>query len=488
MNAKRFKARDMRTALTLVREKLGEDAIILSNKRIEGGVEIIATSPTIAEDVAASNHPSQPDNKAHAQEIAKRLAQKKQSFDANKLASEPKATPAPKKRQSLVEPEEHDEVASLFSDHFKAQLEEAQQERFERSSEQPVNNHYAASEQQAARTQRPARPKPQPRRPQPPYEYSEDDFVPPQASFGAEPQRDDPALVAMREEMRFLRSMLENQLSGLAWKDMETKDPMKVMMSKKLLDYGFSNEVAEKVVAHLNGVSNEREAWLQAMTILRQFLPTTDDDIIAEGGVVALLGATGVGKTTTIAKLAARYTLRYGPDDVALISTDSYRIAAHEQLKTYGRILGCTVRVVDTPEALSRTLDQLYDKRLILIDTAGMSQRDIRLPKQLAGLRDESIRSYLVMSSTAQRKVLEETIRAFKGIDISGTILTKLDETMSLGESLSAVIKHRMPVSYITNGQRVPEDMEIASSNLLVKLLNQTHKSESKDWKREMVA
>jgi flagellar biosynthesis protein FlhF len=185
---------------------------------------------------------------------------------------------------------------------------------------------------------------------------------------------------------------------------------------------------------------------------------------------VALVGATGVGKTTTIAKLAARYALRHGRERVALVTTDSYRIAAHEQLRTYGRILGIPVRIANNREELTESLKLLSDKDLVLIDTAGMSQRDVRLSQQFSLVEEAApaIKTYLVLSTTTHRAGLTEVVKTFGKVKLDGCILTKLDETTSLGGAISTLAEHKLPVAYVSDGQRVPEDIHIARAPNLI--------------------
>jgi len=205
--------------------------------------------------------------------------------------------------------------------------------------------------------------------------------------------------------------------------------------------------------------------------VLGRGLSVTRDDILTRGGIAALIGPTGVGKTTTVAKLAARYNLRHGPNRVALITTDSYRIGAFEQLCTFGMILDAPVRLVRTAQELQDAIKAFSDKSLILIDTAGMSQRDLRLSQQFALLNDPArIRSYLVLAANAQHSVLQETAAAFARIPLSGAILTKVDETTRLGAALSVVHEQNLPLAYICNGQRVPEDLQAAQVDALIRL------------------
>jgi flagellar biosynthesis protein FlhF len=195
-----------------------------------------------------------------------------------------------------------------------------------------------------------------------------------------------------------------------------------------------------------------------------------NDDILSQGGVVALVGPTGVGKTTSVAKLAARYLLRHGPKSVALITADDQRIGAHEQLKIYGQILDLPVRVARDHGSLQAALSELRAHRLILIDTAGMSQRDVRLAEQLSMVRSGSpaVKLYLVLAANAQIAALEETVAAFSTTALQGAIITKADETSSFGGVLSVLSSHGLPVAYVSEGQRVPEDLAPARAHSLV--------------------
>ena len=216
------------------------------------------------------------------------------------------------------------------------------------------------------------------------------------------------------------------------------------------------------------------QAWRDLARILENNVRVGQDVILKNGGAVALIGPTGVGKTTTIAKLAARFALEYGPDQVALISTDNYRIGASEQLLTYGRIMGCAVKVVEDVTTLSEALYQLRNRSLVLIDTAGLGQRDTRLEEELMELDRNArikLQHYLVLPGTAQRKVLEDAVRRFGKAGVDGLIITKLDESVSIGDALSISIEQDIPIAYTTSGQRVPEDLEIGDARRLVSML-----------------
>ncbi len=275
----------------------------------------------------------------------------------------------------------------------------------------------------------------------------------------------------MRHEIQMIRKLLEHQVSGLMWQEVERREPVRALLIKALVKAGFSENFADHLMSQLPEGEDLANSWESVQHQLMTQLPEGHDEILREGGAIALLGPTGVGKTTTIAKLAAAFGKKFGMEQVALVTTDHYRIGAFEQLQTYGRIIGCVVKQAKTAEELSEVLYQLRNRRLVLIDTAGIGQRDVRLSEQLDTLSRNSrvtIKNYLVLSATAQRRVLEETFNQFHRVPISGCILTKLDESLTLGDALCVSIQHSLPVSYITDGQRVPEDIQAANALELV--------------------
>ena len=280
----------------------------------------------------------------------------------------------------------------------------------------------------------------------------------------------DPALLDLRREVRTLRGMLEHQLSDLAWGEMGRKQPRRALLMRRLRELGLSAGLSQRIAADIRESNDFERAWRDALARLAHYLPVTDDDILAQGGVVALVGPTGVGKTTTVAKLAARFILRHGTGTVGLITTDEHRIGAQEQLKIYGKILGAPVWVARDAATLAAARDEMQGRKLVLVDTAGMSQRDVRLAEQFELIRTAhtSIRPYLVLAATGQLAALEETVRAFTQTRLAGCVITKVDETTSLGPVLSAVSQYRLPVAYVSEGQRVPEDLRPARSASLV--------------------
>lgn len=278
------------------------------------------------------------------------------------------------------------------------------------------------------------------------------------------------ALTAMGQELKALRSLLEHQLSGIAWGEFSRRHPLRATLLRRLLELGLSHRVAEGAITSLPAMADLHSAWRMVLGILAHQLAVAQNELLADGGIVALLGPTGVGKTTTVAKLAARFALCHGSKWVALITTDGYRVGAHEQLNTFGRIMDVPVRVANSPAALRQALDAFSDRRLVLIDTAGMSQRDIRFSKQVSFIRRgaPAVRNYLVLSATTQTLGLEQAVGAFQGAKVDGCVITKLDEATSLGNVLSALVQYRIPLAYISDGQRVPEDLALAKPHKLV--------------------
>jgi flagellar biosynthesis protein FlhF len=227
--------------------------------------------------------------------------------------------------------------------------------------------------------------------------------------------------------------------------------------------------VASGIARGIRNIQNTEQAWRNALYELASQINVTDDDIISKGGIVALVGSTGVGKTTTIAKLAARFCMRHSKEQLALITTDNYRVGAEKQLSIYGQILGVPVHHASNSQELVRLLQGMQDKKLVLIDTAGMSQKDRRLRMLSDSLaRLKRIRVYLVAAANTQGRAVQELMNHYGRDHLHGCILTKLDETASLGEALSILMEHRLPLAYLSDGQNVPEDLKPARVSTVV--------------------
>jgi flagellar biosynthesis protein FlhF len=294
--------------------------------------------------------------------------------------------------------------------------------------------------------------------------------TPPAATAAEVKLSEEPAFVAMQAELKSLRGLLVHQLSGMAWENETKYHPLRARLLQRLIALGLSPNLSRNITQQVDEQDDIDHNWRMALGELAHRLPVQGDDILDHKGVVAIVGATGVGKTTTVAKLAARYILRHGPKRVALITTDNYRVAAHEQLRSYARIMGAPMRVAADLDSLQDALAKFHDKELILIDTAGMSQRDMRLNEQFALLNQSGhpVSVYLTLAVNHQRAVLHDVVRAFKSVNLAGCILTKLDETTSLGGGLSVAAEQQLPIAYISDGQQVPEDLHPARSHALI--------------------
>lgn len=273
-------------------------------------------------------------------------------------------------------------------------------------------------------------------------------------------------------ELRLLRSLMEEQVAALAWNDLRRREPARSASLRKMLSAGFSVGLARKLVEHMpEGADvNRGMRWTKAALQAMLSVIPEEGNIINQGGIFALVGPTGVGKTTTVAKLAAQATLRFGAEHVALITTDTYRIGAVDQLRVYAKILGVPVIAIRDENDMRVALSDLRSRRIVLIDTIGMGQRDRRLVDQVALLcgNGKPVKRLLLLSAVAQPNVLAEVVEAYKGPQLSGCILTKLDESITLGGALDVLIRHKLSLYYVTNGQRVPEDLHLASPLYLV--------------------
>jgi flagellar biosynthesis protein FlhF len=359
MKMKRYQAKDMRQALTMIRAEQGPEAVILSSRRIAGGVEVCAAI----------------------------------DYD--------------------------------FSEVMAAQV--------------PV----------AAREEKwqPSLPDPEP------------------ALAGLSAQTD-----GVSDEIRSLRRLLETQVAALAWNDYTRRHPLKARVLQELTNVGVSRELAWSVLDELPDQFDSSQATRLPLALLARRITTTTSLAFEHGGIVALVGPHGVGKTTTIAKLATRWVLDRGPRDIALISMDRDRFGSQEQLQALGRLLGVQTFVADDMESLAALLDQLGERRLVLIDTPGLNPRSERLPRELGALPAlrPGIEIGLVLAASAQAGALDEAMERYALLRPNYCLLTRLDDAPSLGGALSALARSNLPLAWLSGGPRVPEDLEPARSHQLV--------------------
>ena len=463
MKIKRFHAKDMRSTIRNVREQLGADAVILSNRRVADGVEIIA---------AIDYDESLLDAQLPTEKTAERVA----AAPATEMAASVFETEPliPSRNNSKAKNNSGDDLPDVYSEaalnsRLKQQSEyhspvtvSAPDFAIPELDDEPVPQNSDSSETNFTRE----------------APFISETLAARQTQTAAQTNAhiwsEDPSILAMQDELKSLRGLLVNQLSGLAWGQETRYHPLRARLLQRLLALGLSPVLARETAAQCDENDDIEKNWRCALARIAKRLPVNEEDILEQGGIVALVGATGVGKTTTIAKLAARYMLQHGSQKVLLITTDTNRVAAHEQLRSYARILGVPMRVAGDADALHSLIHGFADKELILIDTAGMSQRDMKLSQQLSMITEgakgggREVKIYLTLAANSQRRVLEEVAEAFNKIPLAGAVLTKLDETSSLGGSLSVTIEQGLPVAWFSDGQQVPEDLHRARPHSLV--------------------
>ncbi len=274
---------------------------------------------------------------------------------------------------------------------------------------------------------------------------------------------------AMQQEVRSLRELLQGELEHMSWNDKRLRQPLQARVLEELTALDIAPDVAMKLATLAPTRTTVDNPAHIPLALLVRHLPVVDDLSTVNGGVIALVGPTGAGKTTTIAKLAARWSMQHGPSDLALVSTDGYRIGAREQLMTYARILGAPMHVANSGRELARVLERLKSKKLVLIDTAGMGPRDVRLSEQLAALQLGAARARVLLALPAQGEghALEEIVRSFSSVKPAACIVTKVDEAASLGAVISTTLRHTLRIAYLCTGQRVPEDLHAAHQRKL---------------------
>ena len=443
MKIKRFFAADIRQAMRMVKEELGADAVIMSNRTVDGGIEIVAAQDfdeqsiqnTLKEQTAGKKPEPQPAPvAAHG---GKKIVLP--NFDAAK------------KRLQLLNSQ-------------RKQGPEASAPAPEQPVRRPVDQYVGYAEKiQLRGTPETAAPKAAV------AAVREDPLKhlkTPEKPAGLSEQ----LLMEMSKELKYLRTTMDTKLAAISWSHSSQATPVRTDLLRRLTGMSLSKKLSVMIADHFVNHTDAEAVFTKAQEMLVKVLPMANDNLLETGGIVALVGPTGVGKTTTIAKLAAQFILKHGSSQVALITTDNYRIAAHEQLNTYGRILDVPVRIASSPQELRQLIHGFSDKRLILIDTAGMGQRDMKLVEQINTLQQNelSIRSYLVMSAATEYKAMKAIIKAFSVFNPQASILTKLDEAMTIGPALSAIIENNLPMAFITDGQQVPEDLHGAHARSLV--------------------
>jgi flagellar biosynthesis protein FlhF len=268
----------------------------------------------------------------------------------------------------------------------------------------------------------------------------------------------------MQRELKELREMLRGELAHMSWHEKLPKDPLQARVLEQLTAMDIAPDVAVALAARTPKVPDSKDSSNLTVELLATYLRVVDNLRPVNGGVIALVGPTGAGKTTTIGKLATRWSMQHGSQDLALVSTDGYRVGARDQLMTYSRLLGAPLHTANSGEELAQALERLKSKKLVLIDTAGMGPRDVRLKEQLAALKLGAARArvFLALPAQGEPNALDEAVRSFANLTPDACILTKVDEAASLGAVLSTILRHKLRIAYLCNGQRVPEDLHAA--------------------------
>lgn len=446
MNVRKFIAATARDALRKVKETLGPDAIILSNRGIPGGVEIMAVA---ARDMAMIVPAAGRDEAPRGETV-------RDEDYAVTLSSPTAAAPRPlASEQAPVPPVRSAPVAPLSAP-------AARTARAQAPAPAPVQAAvHTASVTPPLRPVPPLAPRPAPQLDAAVSRQREADAPQPAAEV---------VPAAVMDEIRALRKIVEQHLAGFAWGEAARSQPAKTEVLRQMLDAGFSPQFARELLATLPSDLDAAQAlaWVKGGADRALLTIGAENDIVDRGGVYALVGPTGVGKTTTTAKLAARCVLRHGASKVALVTTDGYRIGAHEQLRIYGRILGIPVHLAKDADDLRQTLLELQHKHMVLVDTMGMSQRDQLVGEQVAMFGQSGVQRLLLLSATGRGDTLDDVVRAYNGPDLAGCILTKVDEAASLATALDVIMRLGLRLHYVSNGQRVPEDLHLPNRAYLL--------------------
>ncbi|WP_423601155.1 flagellar biosynthesis protein FlhF [Roseateles sp. MS654] len=530
MNVKRFTARSSREAMALVRQAFGDDAVVLSNKPCPEGVEVLAMAPegmSQIERVAASTPRSAPAAMPRQQPAAQPAMQRQDAQPRQALKQRLATAPAPQRAEPGFGGSVGDDVNAMamstlsFQDYVRERMLKRRAAEMngqpDPMMDEPVAPAYsqaqmnesvasmAAQREQRARSamqtlgarrvdERAYEPAPQPApapRVVPPVLRDEIRVQQPvqdlggiaagYAGMGGHPLNDMPSSrreQEMMSELRAMKGMIEERFGALAFMEKLQRQPAQARLTQKLLDAGFSPALVRKLVEGLPAqMTEESESHAWAANVLARNVHTAEQMPALEdqGGVFAMIGSTGVGKTTTTAKIAAAFATKYGASQLGLITLDAYRIGAHEQLRAYGRILGVPVHTAHDRASLEDLLELLSGKKMVLIDTAGTAQRDSRTAELLDMLAHKSIKRILVVNAAQQGETIEDVVGAWRGAEAQGVILSKLDEAVKLAPALDTVIRHKLRVLGVANGQRVPEDWHRLSSQALVQRALRSH-------------
>jgi flagellar biosynthesis protein FlhF len=457
MNIKRFHAPTSREALAKARMAFGEGTLILSNRPTANGVEVVAT----AEDTLSAL-----DSGAAASGTQALLTPAPQ-----RAARNAPSAPISANRNPVEEDTEQLAMSTLsFQDYVRERMLRRRHEALNSPAEtptltdrsrDPTSDRERMPAPQVARhnplrtapVERPAEPAPR-RRPEP-------QVAVPASSAGQQ---------SLMNELHAMKELIEDRFNTLSWLGQAKQNPIQSNLMLKLIRAGYSPALSRAILERMPEELSAAESVRWLMEVLERNLKTDmhAPPLYEEGGIFALVGSTGVGKTTTTAKLAAHCARIHGPASVGLITLDTYRVGAHEQLRTYGRMLGIVAHLAHDRAALQDLLGLLSGKKMVLIDTTGVAPRDPRKRDMLDVLDLPNVNRLLVLNAGCHGDTLDDVLTAFKTSGSQQAILSKVDEAVKLGPALDALIRHQMVLRGITNGQRVPEDWETADAHKLI--------------------
>jgi flagellar biosynthesis protein FlhF len=442
MNIKRFVASDTRKALNMVREKLGPDAIIISNRSVDDGVEILAAedfdeelteqgelntdNATFTSVANSTKKPARKPTRKQTKTRAKKSSQEiriepeKLSF-AEKIKSEIKARSGKKENKIDTDIEDkkdsESDTPALPSDLFDIRKVTERTNRENIEQQVIINN--------------------------------------------------------MRDEIDQLRGQMESQFTKIHAEQKPQQSPIHKNLLKQFQCIGLNKNLSGALVNTMQDVDSltPQAATREALALLTRQIITSNDDILTEGGVIALIGPAGAGKTITLAKLASQFIQRHQSKDIILVSTDTYRVGAQEQLMAYGRLLGVPVLKAKDQTEIRQILSAIGDKKLVLVDSGSLTQNDLRDPQNIPTVQAQlkGIKHYLVLPATMQSATLNHIVIALSASDvITGGIITKVDEAINLGASLAAAIQHKLPIAYWCDGQKISSHLYAAKAQHLI--------------------
>lgn len=450
MNIQRFIAPTAREALAKARLAFGDGTLILSNRPTATGIEVVATGEDTLAALDQSEMAGQ--NKGKNPSFARKLAEQ---------AGEP------------MNPVE-DDVTQLamstlsFQDYVRERM---LRRRHEASTGQLASPPKAPTP--AAPRQRPVAPAVMPIQVERPVQFKSTPLkTTPRPPTPPQPVAPTPMSQGIADELHAMKTLIEDRFNTLTWLGQARQNPIQSNLMLKLIRAGYSPTLARTVLERMPEELDAAESVRWVMDILERNLKTdaASDPIHIEGGIFALIGSTGVGKTTTAAKLAGLCAQKYGAASVGLITLDTYRVGAHEQLRAYGRMLGVVAHLAHDRAALQDLLNLLTNKKMVLVDTTGLAPSDPRKRDMLEVLNLPKVNRLLVLNAGSHGDTLDDVVSSFKSNGIQQAILSKIDEAAKVGPALDAIIRHQLVLRGVTMGQKVPEDWEPADAAKLVRL------------------